>query len=85
MCKTNATYRERFTRPLKARLAPLISSKDRAVMLLYHVPVSFAYALVLLLVARSVVNLAHHQGDHERVNAGNGAACGVSGDGDGRL
>lgn len=42
MCKTNATYRGRFTRPLKARLAPLISSKDRAVMLLYHVPSLFA-------------------------------------------
>ena len=58
---------------------------SRLLVVLYHVPVSFAYALVLLLVARSVVNLAHHQGDHERVNAGNGAACGVSGDGDGRL
>ena len=37
----------------------------------------------LLLVDRSVVNLAHHQSDHEGVNAGNGAACVVSGDGDG--
>lgn len=52
-------------------------------VVLYHVPVSFAYTFVLLLVARSVVNLAHHQSHHERVNAGNGAACGVSRDGDG--
>ena len=55
-------------------------------VVLYHVPSLFADAgvAVLLLVARSVVNLAHHECHHERVNAGNGAACVVSGDGDGR-
>lgn len=54
-------------------------------VVLYHVPSLFADAgvAVLLLVDRSVVNLAHHQNDHEGVNAGNGAACGVSRDGDG--
>ena len=55
----------------------------------YRIPVSFAYTGVtvdwLLLVAYSVVNLALHQSDEERVNAGNCAAafC-ASRDGDGR-
>ena len=59
---------------------------SRLLVVLYHVPSLFADAgvAVLLLVARSVVNLAHHECHHERVNAGNGAACVVSGDGDGR-
>lgn len=59
---------------------------SRLLVVLYHVPSLFADAgvAVLLLVARSVVNLAHHESHHERVNAGNGAACVVSGDGDGR-
>lgn len=51
-------------------------------VVLYHVPVSFAYALMLLLVA--AVYFTHHKCHHERVNAGNGAACGVSRDGNGR-
>lgn len=57
---------------------------SRLRVVLYHVPVSFAYTFVLLLAARSVVNLTHHECHHEGVNAGNGAACVVSGDGDGR-
>ena len=40
---------------------------------------------LLLLVDRSVVNLAHHESDEEGVNAGDGAACVVSRDGDGRM
>ena len=56
----------------------------RLLVVLYHVHVSFADADVatLLLVVRAVVNLAHHESDEERVNAGNVASCGVSGDGD---
>lgn len=59
---------------------------SRLLVVLYHVPSLFADAGVdvLLLVARSVVNLAHHQSHHERVNAGNGASGGVSRDSDGR-
>ena len=37
----------------------------------------------LLFVARSVVNLAHHQGGHERVNVGGAAVVCTAGDGDG--
>ena len=37
---------------------------------------------LLLLVA--AVYFTHHECHHERVNAGNDAACGVSRDGDGR-
>lgn len=51
------------------------------------VPCSARHSLTrvaLLLVACAIVNLAHHQSDHERVNAGNGASGGVSRDGDDR-
>lgn len=64
-----------------------VRAYSRLLVAVYHVPVAFADAGVaaLLLVARPVVNFAHHQSDEEGVNAGNGSACVVSGDGDGCL
>ena len=58
---------------------------SRLLVVLYHVPVAFAYTFVLLLAFCAVVNLAHHESDHECVDAGDAAVVCMAGDGDGCL